>query len=73
MGPPEKGHPYEKYITVRMMDRFIQPDDTILDIGGGPGYYSIHYAGVGHAVTLLTEMSWPKARKKSGWPGMITR
>ncbi len=46
-------HPYEKYITIRMMDRYIRSGDTILDIGGGPGHYSIHYAKQGHAVTLL--------------------
>ncbi|MBR4711263.1 MAG: class I SAM-dependent methyltransferase [Clostridia bacterium] len=46
-------HPFEKYITLRMMDRWIRPGDTILDIGGGPGHYSIHYAREGHAVTLL--------------------
>ena len=49
----KKKHPYEKYITIRMMDRYILPGDTILDIGGGPGHYSIHYAKQGHAVTLL--------------------
>ena len=48
-----KKHPYEKYITTRMMDRYIRPDDTILDIGGGPGHYSIHYAKKDHQVTLL--------------------
>ena len=46
-------HPFEKYITVHMMDRYLRPGDTILDIGGGPGHYSIHYAREGHAVTLL--------------------
>ena len=46
-------HPYEKYITTRMMDRYIQPGSTILDIGGGPGHYSIYYARRGHPVTLL--------------------
>lgn len=35
------------------MDRYIQPGSAILDIGGGPGHYSIHYAGKGHDVTLL--------------------
>ena len=43
----------EKYVTTHMMDRYIRPDDSILDIGGGPGQYSIHYARQGHAVTLL--------------------
>ena len=46
-------YPYEKYITTRMMDRYIRPGDAILDIGGGPGHYSIYYAQRGHAVTLL--------------------
>lgn len=49
----KKKHPYEKYITTRMMDRYIHPGSAILDIGGGPGHYSIHYARQGHAVTLL--------------------
>ena len=31
-----KKHPYEKYITVHIMDRYIQPGCSILDIGGGP-------------------------------------
>ena len=46
-------HPHEKYITIHMMDRYIKPGDKILDIGGGPGHYSIHYARQGHDVTLL--------------------
>ena len=49
----QKRTPYEKYITTRMMDRYIQPGDTILDIGGGPGHYAIYYAKRGHDVTLL--------------------
>ena len=48
----QKDHPVEKYITTRMMDRYIQPG-TLLDIGGGPGHYSIYYAKKGHTVTLL--------------------
>ena len=60
-------HPYEKYITIRMMDRYIRPGDTILDIGGGPGHYSIHYAEQGHAVTLLdlSEENVRFAKKKA--------
>ncbi len=48
-----KNYPHEKYITTHMMDRYIQPGSAILDIGGGPGHYAIHYARRGHAVTLL--------------------
>ena len=63
----KKFHPYEKYITVRMMDRYIQPEDTILDIGGGPGQYSIHYARMGHLVTLvdLSDENVRFAKKKA--------
>ena len=49
----QKKTPYEKYITTHMMDRYIQPGSRIMDIGGGPGHYSIHYAKQGHTVTLL--------------------
>ena len=49
----QKRFPYEKYITTRMMDRYIRPGDAVLDIGGGPGQYSVHYAKQGHPVTLL--------------------
>lgn len=49
----QKRTPYEKYITIKMMNRYIKPGDTILDIGGGPGQYSVHYAKQGHAMTLL--------------------
>ncbi len=46
-------HPFEKYITTHIMDRYLAPGDAILDIGGGPGHYAIHYARQGHPVTLV--------------------
>ncbi len=49
----QKRNTAEKQITLRMMDRFIRPGDRILDIGGGPGHYAIHWARKGHDVTLL--------------------
>lgn len=49
----QKEHPYEKYITLKIMERYIQPGDSILDIGGGPGHYAIHFSRKGHAVTLV--------------------
>ena len=63
----QKRFPYEKYITTRMMDRYIRPGSTILDIGGGPGHYSIHYARQGHPVTLLdlSEENVRFAKKKA--------
>ena len=49
----QRRHPHEKAITVHMMERYLTPDCSILDIGGGPGQYSIHFARKGHPVTLL--------------------
>lgn len=49
-------HPYEFAITTRMMDRHIKPGDSILDIGGGPGRYSLHYLQKGNPV-VLTDLS----------------
>ena len=67
-----KKHPYEKYITVHVMDRYIQPGCSILDIGGGPGHYSIHYAKQGHPVTLLdlSDENVRFAKKKAGQYGV---
>ncbi|MBP5729446.1 MAG: class I SAM-dependent methyltransferase [Clostridia bacterium] len=63
----QKRTPYEKYITTHMMDRYIRPGSRILDIGGGPGHYSIHYAKQGHTVTLLdlSEENVRFAKKKA--------
>ena len=63
----KKKHPYEKYITIHMMDRYIQPGWSILDIGGGPGHYAVHYARQGHPVTLLdlSDENVRFARKKA--------
>lgn len=37
-------HPFEFIFTTYMMDKYIRGGDRILDIGGGPGRYSIYYA-----------------------------
>ena len=44
--------PFEFELTTYMMDKYIRPGDSVLDIGGGPGRYSIHYAQKGCTVTL---------------------
>ena len=46
-------HRPEFLLTCRFLDRMIAPGDRVLDIGGGPGRYSIHLAGRGCRVTLL--------------------
>jgi len=43
----------EFFLTCRMLERYIKPADTVFDIGGGPGRYSIYLAKKGCAVTLL--------------------
>jgi len=65
-------HPFEFALTTWMMDKYIRPGDTILDIGGGPGRYSVHYAAKGCAVTLvdLAEGSAALAREKAAQAGV---
>ena len=43
----------EFILTCRYIDRYVKPGDRILDIGGGPGRYSLYLAGKGCDVTLL--------------------
>jgi ubiquinone/menaquinone biosynthesis C-methylase UbiE len=46
-------HRMEFETTLRAMREFIPPHSAVLDIGGGPGRYSIELAKAGHRVTLL--------------------
>jgi 2-polyprenyl-3-methyl-5-hydroxy-6-metoxy-1,4-benzoquinol methylase len=43
----------EFLLSCRMLDRYIKPNNKILDIGGGPGRYSLYLAEKGCDVTLL--------------------
>ena len=43
----------EFLLTCRMLDRYIKPKDKVLDIGGGPGRYSLYLAEKGCDVTLF--------------------
>jgi len=60
-------HPFEFILTTYMMEHFTRPGDLILDIGGGPGRYAIHFAKQGCEVTLvdLSEENVRLAREKA--------
>ena len=61
-------HRVEFEITKRYMDEFIKGENLdILDIGGGPGRYSIYLAGKGHKLTLfdLSGKNLEVAKEKS--------
>lgn len=61
-------HRVEYEITKRYMDEFIKGEKLdILDIGGGPGRYSIYLAGKGHNLTLfdLSGKNLEVAKEKS--------
>lgn len=46
-------HRIEFEITKRTLDKFIPEGASVLDVGGGPGRYSIYLAQKGHEVTLV--------------------
>lgn len=46
-------HPFEYELTRRYIDRYIKPGDKVLDVGGGPGRYSLYLAEKGCDVTLV--------------------
>jgi len=43
----------EFLLTCRFIDRYVKPGEKVLDIGGGPGRYSLYLAGKGCDVTLF--------------------
>jgi len=65
-------HPFEFTLTTYMMERLIRPGERILDVGGGPGRYAIHFARRGCGVTLvdLSEENVRLAREKAAEAGV---
>lgn len=59
----------EFLLTTRFMNRYIKPGDSVLDIGGGPGRYSLYLAEKGCDVTLFDlssgNIEFAKTRQKS--------
>ncbi len=68
-------HPFEFILTAWMMEKFIKPGDSILDVGGGPGRYAIHFAKMGCPVTLidLSPGNVALALQKAGEAGVKLR
>lgn len=63
-------HPVEFAINRHYIDRYVEPGMRVLDVGGGPGRYSIHLAERGCEVTLVDlsagniEFARAEARKR---------
>jgi S-adenosylmethionine-dependent methyltransferase len=68
-------HPLEFELTKRHIAEVLEPGSEILDLGGGPGRYSFHYAALGHAVTLvdLTPANVDFARARQAETGLRLR
>ena len=46
-------HPAEFALTKHFIERYVKPGDSVLDVGGGPGRYALHFAAMGCNVRLL--------------------
>ena len=64
-------HPFEFRLTTGMMERYIRPGNSVLDIGGGPGRYSIHFAkrATGWCWRSSPRAMWPWPGKRRQRPG----
>jgi S-adenosylmethionine-dependent methyltransferase len=66
-------HKVEFELTKRYINRYIKPNDKVLDLGGGPGRYSLYLAELGWDVTLadLSQKNiefWLNKTKEIGVP-----
>ena len=46
-------HNVEFLVTKNYIEKFLKPNDKILEIGAGTGRYSLYYAGLGYDVTAI--------------------
>lgn len=65
-------HPFEFRLTSWMLEKHIKPGDRVLDVGGGPGRYAIHFARMGCEVTLvdLSDGNIALAKQKAAEAGV---
>lgn len=68
-------HKIEYEITKKVLDEYMEENSEVLDIGGGPGRYSIYLAEKGHGVTLvdLSEKLVEQATEKAREAGVVLR
>lgn len=68
-------NPWEFAINCAYIDRYAHPGQSVLDLGGGPGRYSIHLARRGCRVTLvdLSAGNVSLAREKAAEAGVEMR
>ncbi|WP_409271670.1 class I SAM-dependent methyltransferase [Neobacillus sp. SCS-31] len=68
-------HRVEFELTKRYLNRYIKPGDKVLDLGGGPGRYSLYLAELGCDVTLadLSEKNIEFALKKANEQGLAIK
>ena len=66
-------HKIEFEMTKRVLKEYIKAGSEVLDVGGGPGRYSIYLAQQGHDVTLfdLSEMLLKQAADNADKAGVI--
>ena len=53
----------EFLITCRYLDRYIRPGDSVLDIGGGPGRYSLYLSEKGCDAVSYTHLTLPTTER----------
>ncbi len=68
-----KEHPFEFIFTTYMMEQYVKPGERILDIGGGPGRYALHFSKTGCDVTLvdLSDANIRFAKQKAIEDGVV--
>lgn len=68
-------HRIEYEITKKVLNDYIEDNSEVLDVGGGPGRYSIFLAQKGHKVTLvdLSEKLVEQAEENAAKAGVVIR
>lgn len=65
--------PFEFPVTMHILHRYLKHPTKVVDIGGGPGRYSIELSSEGHNVTLvdLSEVNIEFAKEKAKERGVV--